>query len=176
MGDRLIGDDAAAQLDIDLTRVDGVEHGRDRHPPHDRPPRRLPALGAHRPGRRRLPRSRPSLLAHSCPPPIRSSTRSPDEGRYAAGVTADLVFEGSGATLDVTNASGAELAAPSLYVIDGSGAHRDGVVADSAPIPDGESATFDVTFPDGVTDETIGLVDLLFGDSNYGLLAPVPLV
>jgi hypothetical protein len=100
----------------------------------------------------------------------------PGHYRYEfGGVTADLVFDGSGATLDVTNASGAELAAPSLYVIDGSGAHQDGVVTDAAPIPDGESATFDVTFPDSVTDETIGLVDLLFGDSNYGLLAPVPL-
>lgn len=100
----------------------------------------------------------------------------PGHYRYEfGGVTADLVFDGSSATLDVNNASGAELAAPSLYVIDGSGAHQDGVVADATPIPDGESATFDVTFPDDVTDETIGLVDLLFGDSNYGLLAPVPL-
>ena len=99
----------------------------------------------------------------------------PGHYRYEfGGVTADLVFEGSGATLAVTNASGAELASPSIYVIDGSGTHVDGVVADAAPIPDGEDATFVVTFPDDVTDETIGLVDLLFGDSNYGLFAPVP--
>jgi hypothetical protein len=90
------------------------------------------------------------------------------------GVTAELVFDGSGATMDVENASGAELATPALYVIDGSGTRRDGVVADAAPIPDGESATFRVTFPDQVTDESIGLVSLLFGDSNWGLFAPVP--
>jgi hypothetical protein len=90
------------------------------------------------------------------------------------GVTADLRFDGSDATMDVKNASGAELAAPALYVVDGSGVQRDGVVADAAPIPDGESATFQVTFPAQVTDETIGLVILLFGDSNYGAFAPVP--
>jgi hypothetical protein len=100
----------------------------------------------------------------------------PGHYRYEfGGVIAELVFDGSDATMDVKNTSGAELAPPSLYVIDGTGAHEDGVVADAAPIPDGESATFVVTFADGVTDETIGLVALLFGDSNYGLFAPVPL-
>lgn len=99
----------------------------------------------------------------------------PGAYRYEfGGVTADLRFDGSDATMDVKNASGTELAAPSLYVLDGSGTRRDGVVADAAPIPDGESATFQVTFPDQVTDETIGLVILLFGDSNYGDFAPVP--
>jgi hypothetical protein len=89
-------------------------------------------------------------------------------------VTADLRFDGNDATMDVKNASGAELAAPALYVIEGSGGRRDGVVGDAVPIPDGESATFQVTFPDRVTDKTIGLVILLFGDSNYGAFAPVP--
>ncbi|MEO8425425.1 MAG: hypothetical protein ABI595_16130, partial [Actinomycetota bacterium] len=57
----------------------------------------------------------------------------PGHYRYEfEGVTADLVFDGNDATMDVKNASGAELAAPSLYVIDGTGAHEDGVVADAA--------------------------------------------
>jgi hypothetical protein len=99
----------------------------------------------------------------------------PGHYRYEfGGVTADLVFDGSGATMDVKNATGAELATPGLYVVDGSGIQRDGIVAGAAPIPDGESATFQVTFPDQVTEETIGLVVLLFGDSNWGDLAPVP--
>jgi hypothetical protein len=99
----------------------------------------------------------------------------PGAYRYEyGGVTADLRFDGSDATMDVKNASGAELAAPALYVVDGSGTHRDGVVADAAPIPDGQSATFQVAFPDQVTSETIGLVVLLFGDSNWGDFAPVP--
>jgi len=99
----------------------------------------------------------------------------PGHYRYEfGGVVADLVFHGSDATMDVKNATGAELAAPALYVIDGSGTKSDGVVADAAPIADGEDATFHVTFPDPVTEKTIGLVVLLFGDSNWGDLAPVP--
>jgi hypothetical protein len=99
----------------------------------------------------------------------------PGHYRYEfGGVTADLVFDGSGATMDVKNATGAELATPALYVVDGSGTRRDGVVVDAAPIPDGGSATFQVTFSDQVTEETIGLVVLLFGDSNWGDFAPVP--
>ncbi len=89
-------------------------------------------------------------------------------------MTVDVVFDGSDASMDVKNASGAELAAPSLYVVMGTGEQRDGVVTDAATIPDGESATFQVTFPDDVDEQTIGLVILSFGDSNYGAFAPVP--
>jgi hypothetical protein len=100
-----------------------------------------------------------------------------EPGHYAyefGGVTVDLVFDGSDASMDVKNASGAELAAPSLYVVTGTGEQRDGVVTDAVAIPDGESATFQVTFPDDVDERTAGLVILSFGDSNYGALAPVP--
>jgi hypothetical protein len=99
----------------------------------------------------------------------------PGHYRYDfGGVTADITFDGSSATMDVKNATGAELAAPAVYVIDGTGAQRDGTVVDATPIPDGQSATFAVTFPDQVTKESIGLVVLLFGDSNWGDFAPVP--
>jgi hypothetical protein len=99
----------------------------------------------------------------------------PGHYRYDfGGVTADITFDGSSATMDVKNATGAELAAPAVYVIDGTGAQRDGTVVDATPIPDGQSAMFAVTFPDQVTKESIGLVVLLFGDSNWGDFAPVP--
>ncbi len=99
----------------------------------------------------------------------------PGHYRYDfGGVTADITFDGSNATMDVKNATGAELAAPAVYVIDGTGAQRDGTVVDSTSIPDGQSATFAVTFPDQVTKESLGLVVLLFGDSNWGDFAPVP--
>ena len=100
-----------------------------------------------------------------------------EPGHYAYGfngVTVGLVFDGSDAEMNVKNASGAELAAPSLYVIMGTGARRDGTVTDAAAIPDGETSTFQVTFPDDVDERTVGLVILSFGDSNYGALAPVP--
>jgi hypothetical protein len=98
-------------------------------------------------------------------------------GHYAyefGGVTVGVVFDGSDAEMDVKNASGAELAAPSLYVVLGTGAQRDGAVTDATTIPDGESATIQVTFPDDVDERTVGLVVLSFGDSNWGDLAPVP--
>jgi hypothetical protein len=99
----------------------------------------------------------------------------PGHYRYEfGGVTADLVFDGSDATMVVKNATGAELASPAIYVVQGTGEHRDGVVADAAPIPDGQTVTFAVTFPEQVTSESVGLVVLLFGDSNWGDLAPVP--
>ena len=91
------------------------------------------------------------------------------------GVTVGVVFDGSDASMDVKNASGAELGAPSLYVVMGTGVRRDGVVTDAATIADGKSATFEVTFPDDVDERTVGLVIVSFGDSNYGALAPVPL-
>ncbi len=99
----------------------------------------------------------------------------PGEYRYAfGGVTASLSFDASNATLEVKNASGADLDPPALYVIDGTGAHEGGTVAGAVAIADGGSATFQVSFPDTVTPKSIGLVILEFGDSNYGAFAPAP--
>jgi len=98
-------------------------------------------------------------------------------GEYSyrfGGITAELSFDASTATLEVKNASGAALDAPSLYVIDATGARHDGTVDAASAIPDGASATFQVTFPGEVKPRTIGLVILLFGDSNYGAFAPAP--
>ena len=117
----------------------------------------------------------------SSPPTSASATPvgpehfQPGEYRYSFnGVTASLSFDGSSARLDVTNASGADLAAPALYVIDGTGRREDGTIADAASIANGADGTFHVTFPDAVNAKTIGLVILLFGDSNYGAFAPAP--
>jgi hypothetical protein len=123
------------------------------------------------------PTRTPAETPTSPTPPVPTGPVRFEPGHYRyefGGVIADLVFDRSDATMDVKNTSGAELAPPALYVIDGTGAREDGVVADATPIPDGESATFVVTFPGSVTDETVGLVILLFGDSNYGAFAPVP--
>jgi len=124
---------------------------------------------------------------HASPTPSSASTApatpthvgpenfQPGEYRYSFNsVTASLSFDGSSATLDVTDGSGADLAAPGLYVILGTGRRVDGTVTDPAPIANGASGTFQVTFPSTVTPKTIGLVILLFGDSNYGAMAPAP--
>jgi hypothetical protein len=97
------------------------------------------------------------------------------EYRYEfGGVVASLSFDGSSATLEVKNASGSALDPPSLYVIDATGVRHDGTVDAGVEIPDGDSATFEVSFPEEVKPKAIGLVILLFGDSNYGAFAPVP--
>ena len=70
--------------------------------------------------------------------------------------------------------TGAELAAPSLYLITGDDARVDAAIADAAVIPDGEEAMFQVTFPGEIDVATLGLVILSFGDQNYGGMAPVP--
>ncbi len=121
----------------------------------------------------------PSVTSHptsASPVPTGPVRFQPGEYQYAfGGVTASLSFHGSAATLEVKNASGAELEPPGLYVIDGTGAREDGTVAGANAIPDGGSATFEVSFPASVTPKSIGLVILKFGDSNYGAMAPKPL-
>jgi hypothetical protein len=47
-------------------------------------------------------------------------------------------------------------------------------VESPATIPDGETATFTITFPEQVNPDTVGLLVLLFGGSNYGAMKPVP--
>ena len=117
----------------------------------------------------------PTLGSPTSPPPSGPVRFQPGEYSYRiGGITADLSFDTGTATLEVKNASGAPVAAPSLYVIDATGARYDGTVDAASAIPDGDSATFQVTFPDEVKPRTIGLVILLFGDSNYGAFAPVP--
>jgi hypothetical protein len=99
----------------------------------------------------------------------------PGAFRYEfGGVTAELTLAADAAgTLDVSNASGAELAAPAIYLLTGEDARVDATIADAASIPDGDEATFQVTFADPVDISRLGLVILEFGDSNYGGMAPV---
>jgi hypothetical protein len=109
------------------------------------------------------------------PPPTGPVHYLPGEYRYEfGGVTATLSFDAGGATMDVKNATGAELDTPGLYVVMGTGDRVDGTVGDASPIADGDSARFQVTFPAQVTPKSIGLVALLFGNANWGLFAPVP--
>jgi hypothetical protein len=121
--------------------------------------------------------SGPTASPTVSPPPTVDTgpvTFVPGEYRYEfGGVTATLSLDGSSATMEVKNASGAELGPPGVYVIGGDDARHAGRVDAAAPIPDGGSATFEVTFPDGVDERSVGLVILLFGDSNYGAFAPV---
>jgi len=100
----------------------------------------------------------------------------PGEYGYSfAGITAALKLTGSSGTLEVTNDSGADMGAPSLYAITGGDERFDASVDQAAPVANGQTASFKVTFPDKVNEQSIGLIVFLLGDENLGAMAPVPL-
>jgi hypothetical protein len=70
--------------------------------------------------------------------------------------------------LEVQNGTGRALPKPDFYVLDArDGSEIDGQVQASAVVPDGQTATFDVTLT-GIEPKNIGLVVLLMGKDNYG--------
>jgi hypothetical protein len=84
------------------------------------------------------------------------------------GLTATLQLEGDRGTLSIQNATGRQLAAPGFYILDArDGGRIDGTVDAPAPVPDGQTGTFHVSFG-GLEDKNIGLVVLLIGPDNYG--------
>ena len=114
-------------------------------------------------------------------PPSASTTSPVDvplKGEYSyanAGLNATVKFVpgGSGATLSVKNATGRTIPKPGLYILTASaGKQVNGKVESSAPIPDGKTGDFKVTFPPEVRPDTIGLLILLIGPDNYGAFVP----
>ncbi len=98
----------------------------------------------------------------------------PGEYRYSFNnVTATLTLHGSKGTLDVKNASGADLGAPGIYAITRDDHRFDAQIVTAADVADGAEATFEVVFPTQVTEKTEGLIILKFGDENYGAFAPI---
>jgi hypothetical protein len=99
---------------------------------------------------------------------------TPGEFRYAnAGLVVTLELKTNVGTMVVDNGSDHDLPKPDLQVIDGTtGAEIQGKVLDSAAIPQGGSATFEVQFPRGVDEKSLGLVLLFFGSGSYGAFAP----
>ncbi len=97
----------------------------------------------------------------------------PGEYEYTFnGVTANLSMDSG--TLEVKNDSPTEIGKPGMYVISGDDQRYEASVEAPAVIPQGESATFTVTFPDQVDPASVGLMVLLFGGSNFGAMHPVP--
>lgn len=89
--------------------------------------------------------------------------------RYVnAGLTATMHLDGNIGTLEIDNATGRELAKPSFYILDArDGAQIDGTVDTATTVPDGETATFDISYS-GLDIKNIGLLVLLMGRDNYG--------
>ncbi len=89
-------------------------------------------------------------------------------------VSATFSMDGSAGTLTVKNASGAEIGAPAVYVVGIDDRKYDATVTDATAIGDGQEMSLDVLLPADVTQDSVGLVVLLFGGSNYGAMSPVP--
>jgi hypothetical protein len=120
-----------------------------------------------------------SSAPSSTPPaPTETSTTpvviTPGEFRYAnAGLVVTLELHTNVGTMVVDNGSDHDLPKPDVYVIDGTtGAQIDGKVVDAAAVAQGQTATFDVQFPHGVDQKSLGLVILEFGSDNYGAFMP----
>jgi hypothetical protein len=99
---------------------------------------------------------------------------TPGEFRYTnAGLVVTLELHTNAGTMVVDNGTDHDLPKPDVYVIDGTtGEQIDGKVVDSAAVAQGQKATFDVQFPRGVDQKSLGLVILEFGSDNYGAFAP----
>lgn len=105
------------------------------------------------------------------PTPTESFSGPPGTALYRyvnAGLTATMHLDGSTGTLEIDNATGRELAKPSFYILDArDGTQIDGTVDAATTVPDGETATFDVSYS-GLDIKNIGLLVLLMGRDNYG--------
>ncbi|HEX6230258.1 MAG TPA: hypothetical protein VF029_00930 [Actinomycetota bacterium] len=105
------------------------------------------------------------------PTPVETFTGPPGTAVYSyanAGLKVTLDVDGNEGVLEIENGTGRELPGPGFYILDArDGARIDGEVSEPSAIPDGETATFAVTFA-GMEVRNIGLVFLLLGEDNYG--------
>jgi hypothetical protein len=105
------------------------------------------------------------------PTPSRTFTAPPGTALYVyshEGLVATMLLKGGRGTLEVQNETGNELPPPSFYVLASEDGHRvEGHVVSPATVPDGETATFQVSLS-GLTEKDIGLIVLLMGTDNYG--------
>lgn len=85
------------------------------------------------------------------------------------GLEASLTLSGGSGTLKVTNNGGKDLGEPTLYSLDPTTGDRvDATVDASAPVADGASASFTVSFPSGFDVVAAGFVGIEFGGKDLG--------
>ncbi len=100
-------------------------------------------------------------------------TMVPGEWTYDyLGVKATFEWKDGPPILTVKNATGAELGAPSVYVVTQDQRHVDGKMDLSEPLADGGTGTYTVRFPADLTRDDVGLIVLMLGDVNWGALSP----
>lgn len=104
------------------------------------------------------------------PTPVVSGAAAAGTYEYEnAGLHVVLDIDGNAGTMQVENGTDRELPLPGFYILDARDGHEiDGAVADAAPVPSGQTQTFDISFS-GIEVREIGAIALLFGADNYGL-------
>ena len=109
--------------------------------------------------------------AATSPPP----TLSADGFLYTSkdGIRALAAFDGDRGTLEFENDTGAELAAPGLYLLDAAtGELVEATVTPSRPVADGGERTFRVALERPMPPAAIGLVVLTIGADDHGAFLP----
>ena len=102
-----------------------------------------------------------------------NATIVPGEWTYEyLGVKATFEWKDGPPILTVKNTTGAELAAPSVYVVTQDQRHVDGKLDLSQPLADGATGTYTVSLPGDLTRDDVGLIVLMLGDANWGALSP----
>jgi hypothetical protein len=103
------------------------------------------------------------------PTPVQTGPATAGTYEYVnAGLHVTIRIEGNEGTMEVENGTDRELPRPDFYILDArDGTEIPGDVVDPAPIPAGETTSFDIAF-EGVEVRNIGLLILLFGRDNYG--------
>lgn len=85
------------------------------------------------------------------------------------GLEASFTLSGTSGKLEITNGSGKDLGVPAIYSLDpATGDRIDAGVDGAAPIADGTSGSYLVTFPDAFDAIAAGFVGLEFGGKDYG--------
>ncbi|MEX2420568.1 MAG: hypothetical protein WD670_02005 [Actinomycetota bacterium] len=103
------------------------------------------------------------------PPPV--EVVPPGEYGYSSyGVKATMVPDGEKTfSLSVSNKTGVGLGKVGIYALDAVDGHKiPGTVVDSAPVGNGQSKDFTVTFGEGFDANQVGLMLLEFGSANWG--------
>ena len=86
-----------------------------------------------------------------------------------AGLTVHMNVRADGGTMQVINKTGRDLPKPGFYLLDArDGSQINGKVVSSAPVPNGDTKDFKVTFDKTLDVSNIGLLILTMGADNYG--------
>lgn len=108
--------------------------------------------------------------ADTGPTPVQGGPATRGTYEYVNGpLRVVLRIDGTTGTMEVDNGTDRELPRPDFYLLDArDGSEIEGEVDTPAPVPAGDTGTFDVSF-EGIEVREIGAVVLLFGPDNYGL-------